>query len=74
MSSEDIGAARTARGRRRWLIALCLYGALAAVDVAAHLREDLRIGNKAIDYGDVAVAVAAGLFWPADLVAHALLH
>ena len=59
--------------RRAWLLALCLYGLAAAADTAWHLREDVRLGEdwRAID--NLAVAVSAGLFWPADLVAVLLL-
>jgi len=59
--------------RRVWLLALCLYGAAAAVDVAAHLIADSRGGQNWRDPGNLAVAFSAGLFWPADLVASLLI-
>ena len=31
--------------RRVWLIALCLYAAAAAIDIAAHLRADSQTGD-----------------------------
>lgn len=59
--------------RRGWLIVLCLYAIAVVIDVAAHLREDRHLGTGTIGYSEVAVAFAAGLFWPADLVARFLL-
>jgi hypothetical protein len=60
--------------RRLWLIALCLYAAVAALDIAAHLRADVRAGQSWHDPANLAVAFSAGLFWPADLAALALLR
>jgi hypothetical protein len=59
--------------QRAWLIALLLYALGAGVDIARHLTEDLRTGNEAIEFSEVAVAFSAGLFWPLDIVATALL-
>jgi hypothetical protein len=59
--------------RRVWLIALCLYAILAAADVAVHLNEDRMAGQDWRAPDNLAVAVAAGLFWPVDLVARRLL-
>jgi len=58
---------------RVWLAALLLYGAAATGDFAYHLIDDLHTGDQAIEYGDVAVAFSAALFWPLDLIAMALL-
>ena len=59
--------------RRVWAIALCLYAAAVAADIAAHLVADSRAGQDWRDPANLAVAVSAGLFWPADLVATLLL-
>ena len=59
--------------RRAWLIALLLYGLGAGIDFANHLIDDLRSGDEAIEFSEVAVAFSAGLFWPVDIVAMALL-
>ena len=59
--------------RRLWLIALCLYTAAAVIDIAAHLRADARAGRNWHDPANLAVAVSAGMFWPADLIAGLLL-
>ena len=59
--------------RRVWLIALCLYAAAAAIDIAAHLRADVQAGRNWHDPANLAVAFSAGLFWPADLIAGWLL-
>jgi hypothetical protein len=59
--------------RRLWLIALCLYAAAAVIDIAAHLRADMRDGQSWHDPANLAVAFSAGLFWPADLIAALLL-
>jgi hypothetical protein len=55
------------------LAVLCLYGAAAAADIAAHLISDARAGQSWHDPANLAVAFSAGLFWPADLVASLLL-
>jgi hypothetical protein len=59
--------------RRVWLVALWLYAILAAADIAVHLGEDHRAGQDWRAPHNLAVAVAAGLFWPIDLVARLLL-
>jgi hypothetical protein len=59
--------------RRVWLVALILYGAAALTDIAAHLAADARAGHNWHDPPHLAVAVAAGLFWPLDLIAGYLL-
>jgi hypothetical protein len=62
------------RSRRRvWLAALLLYGVAAGLDVMRHLADDLYSGNQAIEFPEIAVAFSAGLFWPVDLIAKALL-
>jgi hypothetical protein len=63
----------TARTRRVWLAALCLYGLAGAVDMAAHLAADSHAGQDWRDPANLAVAFSAGLFWPADLIASLLL-
>ena len=59
--------------RRAWLIGLLLYGLGAGIDFTYHLIDDLRSGDEAIEYSEVAVAFSAGLFWPIDIIAMALL-
>ena len=59
--------------RRVWLAALCLYAAAAAADIGAHLSADRQAGRNWHDPANLAVAVSAGLFWPADFVAALLL-
>jgi len=58
---------------RVWLIALLFYALGAGIDFAYHLVDDLRSGDETIEYSEVAVAFSAGLFWPVDIVAMALL-
>jgi hypothetical protein len=41
--------------------------------LAYHLIEDLRTGDEKIEFSEVAVAFSAGLFWPVDIIAMALL-
>jgi len=55
------------------VIAVCLYGLAATLDLGVHLAE-LRAEHRRIAYPDVAVAFSASLFWPVDLVARALLR
>ena len=63
-----------ARTRRQiWLAALLLYAFGASADLAHHLIDDLSSGDHIIEFAEVAVAFSAGLFWPVDLVAMALL-
>jgi hypothetical protein len=57
--------------RRLWLVALCLYAAVAAADFSIRLLEDRRPGER-ISLPNAIVAFAAGLFWPADVVARIL--
>lgn len=59
--------------RRVWLVGLWLYAILAAADAAVHLRADTLSGQDWRAPDNLAVAVAAGLFWPVDLVARLLL-
>jgi hypothetical protein len=67
-SSEGSDAYRSA-----WLVALILYALAASGDFTYHLIDDLRTGNQAIEFSEIAVAFSAALFWPVDLVAMALL-
>jgi hypothetical protein len=64
---------RPRRRRRAWLAALLLYGVAAGLDVARHLADDVYSGNREIEFPEIAVAFSAGLFWPVELVAAALL-
>jgi hypothetical protein len=59
--------------RRFWLVGLLLYGLGAGADFAYHLADNLHSGDAAIEFPEIAVAFSAGLFWPIDLVAIALL-
>ena len=59
--------------RRVWLDGLLVYAAAAAADVGVHLTADRRAGENWLSPDNLAVAVAAGLFWPVDLVAQRLL-
>lgn len=59
--------------RRLWLVALCIYGLAAAADVALHLSQHRQPNEVWLTPANLAVAVAAGLFWPIDLVAQLLL-
>jgi hypothetical protein len=58
---------------RAWLAGLLLYGLGAGVDFAYHLLNDLRTGDQAIEFSEVAVAFSAALFWPVDVVTKTLL-
>jgi hypothetical protein len=58
---------------RAWLAALLLYALGACADFAYHLIDDLQSEDEAIEVSEVAVAFSAGLFWPIDIVAMALL-
>jgi len=69
----SIDKARARTQRRAWLAALLLYAFGAGVDVARHLTDDLYGGNRAIEFSEIPVAFSAGLFWPVDLIAGALL-
>ena len=57
--------------RRLWLAALCVYAAIGFIDMAARLHEVGQAGEPIAP--NIPVAFAAGLFWPADLVARVLL-
>ena len=59
--------------RRAWLAALVLYGVATIADMAVHLNADRHAGEDWRAPDNLAVAFAAGLFWPLDLVARALL-
>ena len=59
--------------RSAWLAALVFYALAASGDFAYHLIEDVRTGNDAIEFSEVAVAFSAAVFWPVDLVAMSLL-
>ncbi|HVC51150.1 MAG TPA: hypothetical protein VND87_03930 [Stellaceae bacterium] len=62
-----------ARARRASLVALLLYAACAAADTGLHLAQPPVAGVARFALGRVIVATNAGLFWPVDLVAEALL-
>ena len=62
-----------AMNRRIWLVALSLYGLAAAADVAMHLGPHRHPDHGWLTPAHLAVAVAAGIFWPIDLVAQLLL-
>jgi hypothetical protein len=59
--------------RSAWLAALLFYALAAGGDFAYHLIEDVRTGNDAIEFSDVAVAFSAAVFWPVDLISMTLL-
>jgi hypothetical protein len=61
------------KGRYAGLVVLCLYALAALADTAAHLRRPIESGVARFASGRVIAATDAGLFWPADLVAAALL-
>ncbi len=63
---------RTVR-RRLWLFILSVYAVAALGDMTYHLIDDLGTGNRKIEFSELAVAFSAGLFWPLDIVAMALL-
>src|ERR1700746_2538811 len=60
------------RRRGAWLVGFCLYGLGVGVGLARHLIDDLRGGDQAIGFSELAVAFSAALFWPVDLIAVAL--
>jgi hypothetical protein len=63
----------TALARQRlWLAALCLYAAAGLADMSVHLVTEHKNRDSTGPYY-LPVAFAAGLFWPADLVAQVLL-
>ena len=57
--------------RRLWLAALCVYAAAGLADMMVPLNEIRRAGEPVV--ANIPVAFAAGLFWPADLIAQILL-
>ena len=59
----------------RWagLAVLCVYAAAGLLDTATHLRDPVEYGVGRFAAGRFIAAADAGLFWPADLVAEALL-
>jgi len=59
--------------QRAWLAGLLLYGLGAGIDFAYHLVNDLRTGDQAIEFSEVAVAFSGALFWPIDLITMTLL-
>lgn len=59
------------RRRRLWLVALVLYAAIGLADMGWRLDQVWRAGEPVAE--NLPVAFAAGLFWPADLVARILL-
>jgi|GEM_PF-2309487 hypothetical protein len=61
------------RYRAFWTAALCLYAAAGLGDAALHIREEHAAPAGRFAPGHLAVAFAAGLFWPVDLVAQVLL-
>jgi hypothetical protein len=60
-------------GRVVGLAALCVYTLLGLADAGLHLRQPVEYGMPRHAPERVIVAADAGLFWPADLVAAALL-
>ena len=59
--------------RRVWLAALILYAIAGIVDGATHITEPLAAGPHPSGLSTLALAFCAGLFWPIDIVARALL-
>ena len=59
--------------RRGWLVVLWLYALAAAADMGWHFDQDRRAGRDWLSPANIAVTFSAGLFWPLDLVAQALL-
>jgi hypothetical protein len=59
--------------RRVWLAALILYAIAGFVDGATHMTETPAAGSRSSGLSTLAVAFCAGLFWPIDIVARALL-
>jgi hypothetical protein len=64
---------RAAFARHAVLIAALLYLAGAVADTGAHLLRPPIAGAARYAPGRLIVAADAGLFWPIDLVAQALL-
>ena len=59
--------------RRAGLVALCLYAAAALADAGLHVAETPATETRRFAPDRVIVAIDAGLFWPADMVAALLL-
>jgi hypothetical protein len=58
--------------RRVWLVALILYAAAGIADGASRIAAPPAAGHPGA-LSTLAVAFCAGLFWPIDIVARALL-
>ena len=73
-SSRMFASINKGRNQRRvWLAALLLYAFGACVDVRHRLTDDLYGRSRAFEFSGIPVAFSAGLFWPVDLIARALL-
>jgi hypothetical protein len=59
--------------RRAWLVVVWVYVAAGFVDASARVIEQKHQSDTGIGPANFAVAFAAGLFWPLDLVARFLL-
>jgi hypothetical protein len=59
--------------RRLWARGLLLYALIAAGDMGHHLYQAGRAGESWYAPSNLVVAFSAGLFWPADVIAHFLL-
>ena len=64
---------RTLAARYAALVVLCLYALAGLADTTMHLREPAEYGVGRFAAGRVIAAADSGLFWPADLIATALL-
>jgi hypothetical protein len=71
MAVQEHPRAVTRRQRRLWALALVLYAAIGLADLGWRLDTFRRAGEPMA--ANIPVAFAAGLFWPADLVARILL-
>jgi hypothetical protein len=58
---------------RLWLVGMSLYALAAAADSGYHLHDGFTSGDGEVEFSEFAVAYSAGLFWPLDLIAMALL-
>jgi len=68
-----MGAMREERRRRVSAWILGLYAAGIVVDFIFHLYLAQQIGDRRISASDLAVAVTASLFWPADILFRLML-
>ena len=59
--------------RHAWLLVLVAYAVAGLADMSWRLIDDLTAGDQKIELSELDVAFSAGLFWPVDLVATALL-